>query len=112
MRQRVERQYYRLTFPPGDLATFVVDGVKMHIHEASERGIRYEPADGHAPKRGDRVAGVVILKRVDEFEVAGIMSYVQDGTFVVVLDPPGLPYSAILAEQLFLRKHYPERFGK
>ncbi len=102
-----ERQYYRLLFPLGDLAVFVVGDLRMRIHEASERGIRYAPAPGHAPAVGEVVNGTVHFRSVGEFEVTGQMKRIQSGTMVVVLDPPGLPYSALIAEQLFLRRHYP-----
>lgn len=105
-----ERQFYRLLFPPGDLAEFRVDAFRMHIHEVSERGVRYEPKPGHEPKVGDEIEGTVIFKRVGQFEVKGKMVRWQSGTAVVVLEPPGLPYSALMQEQLFLRKRYPERF--
>ena len=105
-----ERQYYRLLFPPGDLAEFLVGLLRMHIHEASERGIRYEPIEGHRLKQGDRVEGTVRFRSVGEFEVAGTMSRWQGRTVVIVLDPPGIPYSALIAEQLLLRRHYPDRY--
>jgi hypothetical protein len=106
-----ERQYYRIQFPPGDLAEFIIGPLKMHIHEASERGIRYEPRDGHRPEEGDVVEGQVIFKRVGQFEVTGKMSRWQGNTVVVILEPPGLPYSALMQEQLYLRKRYPTREG-
>lgn len=102
-----ERQFYRVLFPPGDLAEFLVGPLRMHIHEASERGIRYEPAGDHAPKQGEPVSGIVLFKRVGEFEISGTMSRRQGSTIVIVLDPPGLPYAALIAEQLYLRRRYP-----
>ncbi|HEX9565875.1 MAG TPA: hypothetical protein VF981_17985 [Gemmatimonadaceae bacterium] len=106
-----ERQFYRLRFPPDDLAEFLIGQLKMPIHEASERGIRYEPVAGHEPEPGDDVMGTVVFKRVGKFPVRGTMSRRQESTIVVVLEPPGLPYSAVMAEQLYLRKRYPERFA-
>jgi hypothetical protein len=106
-----ERQYYRIQFPPGDLAEFIIGPLTMHIHEASERGIRYEPRDGHRQEEGDVGEGQVICRRVGQFEVTGRMSRWQGNTVVVILEPPGLPYSALMQEQLYLRKRYPTREG-
>jgi hypothetical protein len=106
-----ERQYYRIQFPAGDLAEFVVGPLTMQIHEVSERGIRYEPREGHDPGQDEVVEGTVILERAGQFQVVGRMSRRQGDTIVVVLDPPGLPYSALMQEQLYLRKRYPTRDG-
>jgi hypothetical protein len=103
-----ERQYYRIQFPVGDLAEFIVGPLRMPIHEASERGIRYEPQGGHKPDEGDRVEGQVTLKRGGQFQVTGTMSRWQGDTVVVVLEPPGIPYSALMQEQLYLRKRETE----
>jgi hypothetical protein len=107
-----ERQYYRLLFPPGDLAEFTVGALRMHIHEVSERGIRYEPVAGHDPRIGDELEGVVVFKRVGQFPIRGKLSRRQGTTVVLVIDAPGIPYAALLQEQLHLRRRYPERFAK
>ncbi len=105
-----ERSYYRLTFPPREHPEFVVGEHAMTVVELSERGVRYEPAPGHAPATGETVEGTLRFRRGDAHDVAGRLSRRQGSTLIVVFDPPGLPYAAIMAEQRYLMQHYPARF--
>ena len=84
-----ERQFYRTLIPPGDVAEFLVGGLRMPIREISERGIRYDPVAAHQPEVGAEISGVARFKTLGEVEVSGKFVRTQGKSLVVVLDPPG-----------------------
>lgn len=105
-----KREYYRLDFPPKERPALLVGSLSMPVIEVSERGLRYEPAPGHAPAIGERLEGIVRLRRAGEVEISGTVSRTQGSTLVLILDGAGLPYAAILEEQRYLMRQYPARF--
>jgi hypothetical protein len=105
-----ERQFYRLDFPPKERPGFVVGELVMPVVEVSEGGMRYEPVSGHRPEIGEQVDGVVRFRQAGDVEVRGTVSRWQGSTVVVIFERPGLPYAAIMQEQRFLMRRYPERF--
>ena len=104
-----DRQFYRTKIPFGNAAVFRVGASQMPIREISERGIRYDPAPGHAPEVEEEVIGVVVLESVGGIEVSGRFMRVQENSFVVLLDPPGIPHEMIIALQQFLMRSSPKR---
>ena len=104
-----DRQFYRTKIPFGDAAVFRVGASQMPIREISERGIRYDPAPGHAPEIEEQMKGVVVLETVGEFEVSGRFLRVQEKSFVVLLDAPGIPHDKIIALQQLLMRRSPKR---
>jgi hypothetical protein len=109
MTSRNERQFYRILLPFADVGFFEVNGVRMPVREVSERGVRFDGAPGYAPTLGDHVTGIVSFKSVGEAEVTGRLDRTQGRGFVVVLEPPGIPYALLMSLQLFLRQRYPSR---
>jgi hypothetical protein len=112
MSYSVERRFYRLNFPEKERPAFVVGDHSMNVVEVSEGGLRYEPVPGHEPAIGGKLQGRVTFRHAGEFAVTGTVSRMQESTLVIVLERPGLPYAALMEEQRFLMKRYPERFRR
>jgi hypothetical protein len=106
MKYERDRQFYRTKIRSGDVAVFRVGAFRMPIREISEGGIRYEPSSDHAPEIGERVNGTVVLETIGDIGVSGTFTRIQDGSFVLMLDPPGIPDATITAFQRFLMQRY------
>src|SRR5262245_51464544 len=103
----IERQFYRLSFPLARRPEFRSGDLSMPVFECSERGFRYQPVGVDPPEIGDLVSGKLRMCHGAEVEVAGTVHRRQESTFVVVLPPPGVPFSVLMAEQRYLRSHFP-----
>jgi hypothetical protein len=45
-------------------------------------------------------------------DIVGTVVRVQAPTVVLRLEPPGLPYAILIAEQRFIMKHYPGKLKR
>jgi len=97
---------YRIQFPTSERPTLVVDGSEYVVIDCSETGIRYR-FRGPTPEVGTIVAGVLRLRRGEDVEVEGEVVRTSQDEAGLKLRPPGIPLRVIIAEQLFIRKHYP-----
>jgi hypothetical protein len=97
---------YRIQFPTSERPTFEANDCQYVVLDCSETGIRYL-VRGSTPEVGTQVSGVFRLRRGIDVEIEGEVVRVHKGEIGLCLKPPGIPLRIIIAEQLFLRKHYP-----
>jgi hypothetical protein len=97
---------YRIQFPTPERPTFEASDSQYAVLDCSETGIRYR-VRGALPEIGTVVSGVLRLRRGEAVEIEGEVARVFDHEVGLKLRPPGIPLRVIIAEQLFLRKHYP-----
>lgn len=105
MEEPIER-LYRIPYPTQERPTFEAGGSEYDVIDCSETGIRYR-VRGVTPAIGTIQTGVIRFRRDDDVEVEGEVVRIIEGCVGLRLTPPGIPLRVIIAEQLFLRKHYP-----
>lgn len=105
METPIER-LYRIQFPTPERPTFEANDCQYTVLDCSETGIRYR-VNGPLPDVGTEVSGVLRLRRGEDIEVEGEVVRLYDHEVGLRLKPPGIPLRTIIAEQLFIRKHYP-----
>jgi hypothetical protein len=97
---------YRIQFPTPERPTLEASDCQYTVLDCSETGIRYR-VRGTPPEIGSIVSGVLRMRRGEDVDVEGEVARIYDGEVGLRLKPPGIPLRIIIAEQLFLRKHYP-----
>jgi hypothetical protein len=97
------RALYRIVFPLDERPAFEIGRFVYDVIDCSERGIRYEIRDRRVPDVGTPLGGTVLFRRGAQIEVTGEVIRTREGTVVLILDAPGIPFSEILSEQRYLR---------
>jgi hypothetical protein len=104
-----ERAHYRIIYPLGDRPRLELGGRQHDVVDCSEGGLRFQMTSGAPPELGESVRAVVRFHEGREVEVEGPVVRVQGGHVALRL-ARGIPLAVILAEQRYLRAHYPTRF--
>lgn len=97
------RALYRIVYPVNERPIFEIGRFAYEMIDCSERGLRYEVNDGIVPALGTPLGGTLKFRSGSGVEVTGEVIRTLDGTVALALDPPGVPFSVILAEQRYLR---------
>ncbi len=97
------RALYRIVYPVVERPAFELGRNVYEVLDCSERGLRYEVKDRRVPPLGTPIAGTLQFRRGGSVDVTGSVVRTWAGTVAVALDPPGVPFLDILAEQRFLR---------
>jgi hypothetical protein len=105
MENSIER-LYRIQFPTPERPTLEANNCEYAVLDCSETGIRYR-VRGPMPEIGTPVSGVLRLRRGEAVDIDGEVVRNYEHEIGLRLRPPGIPLRVIIAEQLFLRKHYP-----
>lgn len=105
MEKPIER-LYRIQFPTPERPTLEANDSQYVVLDCSETGIRYR-VRGTMPEVGSIISGILRMRRGEDVEIEGEVVRIYDGEIGLRLKPPGIPLRVIIAEQLFLRKHYP-----
>lgn len=112
MAWQFERSEYRIPYPPSARGTFTLGDREVGLVDCSERGIRYFAEDTGLLEAGARVEGMIrLLSSKQAHPVEGTVVRREGDEIAVCLDKPGLPMQAIFAEQRYLAKHFPARYG-
>jgi PilZ domain len=102
-----QRDFFRIDFPLSERPELVIDDRAYAVIDCSESGLRFAvPDDESAPETGSTIKGVVRFRRGDPVEVAGVIARVYGRSAAVRFLGTGLPFSSILREQQYLRRHY------
>jgi PilZ domain len=104
-----ERAYYRIVYPLRDRPRLELGGRQHEVVDCSEGGLRFQLTSGAPPELGAPVRAVVRFHEGQEVAVEGAVVRVQGGHVALRL-ARGIPLAVILAEQRYLRAHYPTRF--
>jgi hypothetical protein len=113
MAYEFERAAYRVPYPPTARPTLLVGKEKFVVVDCSERGVRYECPAQAAPDRGARVEGSIrLVSGGPPHAIVGVVVRFHEGTVGLELERPGLPVGAVFAEQRWLARHYPARYGR
>jgi hypothetical protein len=108
-----DRSEYRLPYPPTARAILRMGKLELPLIDCSERGLRYLAPAGEMPEVGLRIEGSVkLLSGGPAHEIEGTVVRCHSGEVAVNLDRPGIPVSAMFAEQRFLSRRFPLRFEK
>jgi hypothetical protein len=97
------RALYRIVYPVDERPIFEIGSFVYEVIDCSERGVRYEIKDRRVPELGTPLGGTLLFRRGAEVEITGEVIRTREGTVVLILDAPGIPFSDILAEQRYLR---------
>ena len=97
------REVYRIVYPLEERPTFEIGRFIYEVIDCSERGIRYETKGRRVAEVGTPLGGTLQFRRGSAVDVTGEVIRTCEGTVVLVLDAPGIPFSDILAEQRYLR---------
>ncbi len=102
---RNDRAVYRVVYPVSYPTTLIphvlLDGESnaVPLLDCSEHGIRYRIVSGDTLALGTPVSGEVQREDRPPLSFSGHLVRVEPGEVAVRLDPPGLPFSLLLAEQ-------------
>lgn len=97
------RALYRVVYPINERPIVEIGRHQYQVVDCSELGLRLDVKWGRALHPGD-VHGVVLqLRRGSPLELVGKVVRARAGTVALELEPPGIPFARILAEQQFLR---------
>lgn len=111
MAYEFERGSYRIPYPPSARPRFASEGVEYAVVDCSERGLRYE-CPSKAPAKGTRIEGSVrLVSAGPAHPVVGVVVRLHEGTVALELERPGIPVGAIFAEQRYLARRFPARYG-
>lgn len=102
---RNDRAVYRAVYPSGYPASLIPHVVlegetsSTPLLDCSEQGIRYAATPGDDQPLGTPVAGEIRSAERPTRYFKGHVVRAQPGEVALRLDPPGLPFSMLLAEQ-------------
>jgi len=97
------RALYRVLYPVFERPTLEVGRSLYDVIDCSERGLRFEAKDRRVPATGTVITGTLMLRRGHSIEVTGEVIRIRGSTVALSLEPPGITFGDILAEQRYLR---------
>jgi len=97
------RALYRIAYPLTERPTLEVGRSLHEVVDCSERGLRYEGRERRLPALGTPLGGTVSFRSGGVVTVTGEVIRTRAGLVVLALDPPGIPFGEIIAEQRYLR---------
>lgn len=107
MKDHNQRGHYRIEYPPRARPSLVTNDGTLEVIDCSESGLPYVlPEEVPRPEIGGEVRGVVRFRTGDEVEVDCVIARVQGRTVAVRLLGTKIPFSTVLKEQHYLRRHY------
>jgi hypothetical protein len=109
-----QRGHYRIEYPTPARPSLVTSERTLEVIDCSESGLRYVlPEADSQPGIGSEVRGVVHFRTGEEVEVEGVISRLYGRSVAVSFSGTQIPFSTILQEQHYLRRHYllPPREG-
>lgn len=102
-----DRSFFRIEYPRRERPFLRVGGVEHVVVDCCEAGVRFIQRTGETFARGDPLEGEMRFRRGEQVPVSGVVVRVQEGEVAVHLRERGIPFQIILAEQRYLRAHYP-----
>jgi hypothetical protein len=103
-----ERAHFRVKYPIDARPRLIVEGRVYDVIDCSEGGVLYFIKEGPIPEKGSAVRGRIRFKRGEEVEIAGEVVRVQNELVAWRLTEARIPLATIIAEQRYLRAHYPQ----
>lgn len=101
------REFHRIRYPIPERPSLFLEGSKAHtILDVSGRGLRYEVREAFIPRLYDPIKGVLQFRRGAPIPIEGTVVRADDREIALYLHAE-LPFNILLAEQRYLRKHYP-----
>jgi hypothetical protein len=97
------RALYRIVYPITERPMVRIGGADFPVIDLSEMGLRYELGRSGVPELGSKVRGALAMRRGGEVSVGGEVIQLREGAIVLRLDPPGIPFGEVIAEQRHLR---------
>ena len=99
--REVYRVVYPVSYPTALIPHVLLDGESnpVPLLDSSEHGIRYRIVSGDTLALGTPVSGELQRQDHAPLSFSGHLVRVEPGEVAVRLDPPGLPFSLLLAEQ-------------
>ena len=99
--REVYRAVYPSSYPVSLIPQVLLDGetTATPLLDCSEHGIRYHAASGGAPPLGAPVTGELRCGGQPPLSIKGYVVRAEPGEVALRLDPPGLPFGLLLAEQ-------------
>ena len=102
-----QRGYYRIEYPTTECPDLVVGDRTMAVIDCSESGLRYDLLETEPrPEIGSEIRGVVRFREGEEVEVEGVIVRLDGRSVAVRFTGTEIPFSTILTEQQYLRRHY------
>ena len=107
MRERNQRGFCRIEYPAPARPSLVTSEGTLEVIDCSESGLRYAlPGAESQPEIGGEVRGVVHFHAGGEMKVEGVISRLYGRSVAVSFSGAKIPFSTILKEQHYLRRHY------
>lgn len=101
------RESHRIRYPIPERPSLFLQGKKAFIVlDVSARGLRYVASEVFAPRLYDPIKGVLHFRRSSQINIEGTVVRAHDQEIAIYLHKE-IPFSILLAEQQYLRKHYP-----
>ena len=99
--REVYRAVYPATYPLALVPHVILDGEALAtpLLDCSEHGIRYRATGKDAPALGTPVTGELRCHDQSPRSISGHVVRADPGEVALRLNPPGLPFSLLLAEQ-------------
>ena len=102
-----QRGYYRIEYPRKEYPAMVMGDRTLEVIDCSESGLRYVlPKTESHPEIGSEIRGVVRFSGGEEVEVEGVVARLKGRSVAVCFSGTKIPFSTILTEQQYLRRHY------
>jgi hypothetical protein len=99
------RDHYRIYYPKTERPRFVLGSSICEVVECSEAGFRFRTPHW-LPALGAHVHGRLRLRHGADVRVEGRVARADGSTVTVQLSEQPIPFSAVLREQLYLRRAF------
>jgi hypothetical protein len=98
------RAFYRIPYPHSERPRLVLGSCISEVIDCSEQGIQFAPSALVAHEIGSEVEGRLRFRSGEEVRICGRITRADSGCVALNLSGLGIPFSAILREQLYLRQ--------
>ena len=101
------REFHRIRYPIPERPSLFLQGKKAYIIlDVSGRGLRYAVREAFMPRLYDPIKGILHFRRGAPVNIEGTVVRADDQEIALYLHQE-IPFNILLAEQQYLRKHYP-----
>lgn len=101
------REFHRIRYPIPERPSLLLWGKNVHvILDVSARGLRYAVVEAFPPSLHNLVRGVLQFRRGAQVNIKGTIVRANDQEIALYLHQE-IPFKILLAEQQYLRNHYP-----
>jgi hypothetical protein len=101
------RESHRIRYPIPERPSLFLQAKKAYLLvDVSARGLRYAAHEAFTPRLYDPIKGILHFRRGAQLNVEGTVVR-ADGQEIALYLHQEIPFNILLAEQQYLRKHYP-----